>query len=55
MREAVLEAIFMLGMLLAIDPELIGNFQAAINVTGKMYAQGVVWEGQNAIRHVIAN
>lgn len=34
----------------AIVPALNENFFVRINETGKMYAQGTVWEGQKSIR-----
>lgn len=54
-RSSVLETIFMLILFRAVDPILNENLLVRINETGKMYAQGIVWEGQKAIRCAIAN
>ena len=45
----------MLILFRAVDPILNENLLVRINETGKMYAQGIVWEGQKAIRCAIAN
>lgn len=54
-RSSILETIFMLVLFRAVDPVLNQDLLVRINETGNMYAQGIVWEGQKAIRCAIAN
>jgi hypothetical protein len=54
-KQSVLETIFILILFSAVDPTLNENLLVRINETGKMYAQGIVWEGQKAIGCAIAN
>ncbi|KAL5366467.1 pyridoxal phosphate-dependent transferase [Aspergillus floccosus] len=54
-KAAALETIFILILFRAVDPALNESLLVRINETGKMYAQGIVWEGKRAVRCAIAN
>ncbi|KAF9885960.1 hypothetical protein FE257_012135 [Aspergillus nanangensis] len=54
-KDEVLQTIFILILFRAVNPSLNESLLVRINETGKMYAQGVVWEGQKAVRCAIAN
>lgn len=54
-KTAILETIFMLILFRAVDPGLNEDLLVRINETGKMYAQGIVWQGQKAVRCAVAN
>ncbi|GES62898.1 tyrosine decarboxylase [Aspergillus terreus] len=54
-KAAALESIFILILFRAVDPALNESLLVRINETGKMYAQGIVWEGKRAVRCAIAN
>lgn len=52
---SILETIFILIVFRAVDSLLNQKLLIRINETGKMYAQGIVWKGDKAIRCAIAN
>jgi glutamate/tyrosine decarboxylase-like PLP-dependent enzyme len=54
-KEGVIETVFILIIFRAKDAALNETLLKRINDTGKLYAQGIVWEERKAIRCAIAN
>ncbi|ORY10179.1 pyridoxal phosphate-dependent transferase [Clohesyomyces aquaticus] len=54
-KESLLETVFILIIFRATDEDLNESLLKRINETGKLYAQGIIWEEKRAIRCAIAN